>query len=315
MHRWDALMDGHLRDCETRGLAASTITTKRNELIRFGSWLRSRRPKVNLEKVDSDLIIKFLRTRSIAHAKATLSSLVTICRCMGEYLVEQNMWLKNPLRWIKGPKISSTSHLPRTVGPAQMKQIWEVAAAEPKHGSRHKYLAMLALLYGTGIRRGELSRLKLSDWDKETGVIRIDGQKSNRDRKVCVGEGMWRCIEAYLPYRHNLLERHGHLNEQSFFISKNGLPLKAEDMSACLKRLCEKAGVKAGMHKFRHSCASDLLAKGVAISDVQKILGHSTIGNTMRYAHIIDPEKVKAIAQHPINRFLQEVTEPIREAL
>jgi site-specific recombinase XerD len=315
MQRWDVLMDGHLRVCEARGLSPESIKTRRSELMRVGAWFRGQRPRVNLEKVDSDMLIRFLRSRSIGHAKSTVASLVTICRCMGEYLVEQNVWVKNPMRWIKGPKISSTSHLPRTVGPEQMKKIWDIAATEKKLESRHRNLAILALLYGTGIRRGELSRLKLSDWEKESGVLRIDGRKSNRDRKVCVGSGIWRCIEAYLPYRHNLLELHGRQNEDAFFINKHGEALKAGDMSANLKRLCKKAGVEASMHKFRHSCASDLIEKGVALPDVQKILGHSSLGNTMRYTHIVDPEKAKAIAKHPINKFLEVAAQSLKEAI
>jgi site-specific recombinase XerD len=74
---------------------------------------------------------------------------------------------------------------------------------------QHVAMAVLALLHGTGLRRGELERLDLEDWMREEGVLVIDGRKTGRERAVPVSEGMWRCVEAYLPRRHNLLEKVG----------------------------------------------------------------------------------------------------------
>ena len=316
MHRWDAQMAGLLNLCETRGLSVDTIKARRYELMKLGAWLRVRRPKVNLEKVDDALMVKYFQSRGVGRSKATLASVITICRNMGEYLVEQNIWLKNPLRWIRGPKICSTSRLPKVVGPAQMKQIWDAAVTNPMPSSRPKLVTMLALLYGTGIRRGELSRLRVADWDREKSTIRIDGQKTNRERVVCVGPGVWRCIEAYLPHRHNQLEKHGKLDQTSFFISRDGYALSAENMGTSIRALCQRAGVpEMSMHKFRHCCASDLLEKGVPLPDVQNILGHSHISNTTRYTHIVNPEKAKAMEKHPVNQFLRETEEQKTEAL
>jgi len=316
MRRWDALMDEHLQILETRGLAMETIKSRRYELMRCGAWLRSRRPRVNLENVDADLMLKYLRTRAVFRAKATISSTLTACKFMGDHLVEKNIWLNNPLRWVKGPKINSGARLPRTLRPMQLKKIWATAIQEPRHSIRCKWLAMLSLLYGTGIRRGELARLKVTDWDRENGVLNIDGRKTGRERKVCVGEGVWKCIEAYLPHRHNILEKHGRFDEESFFVNRDGGAIDAQCMSRSIHNLCKKAGAPIiSMHSFRHSCASDLLESGIALPEVQKILGHSSICNTMRYTHIVDPTKAEAVEKHPINVFLGGTKESLKEAI
>jgi site-specific recombinase XerD len=59
------------------------------------------------------------------------------------------------------------------------------------------------------------------------------------------------------------------------------------------------------MHQFRHTCASDLLARGVHLPEVQRILGHAAICSTMWYLSVSDESRKEAMAKHPINEFLE----------
>jgi integrase/recombinase XerC len=74
------------------------------------------------------------------------------------------------------------------------------------------------LLYGTGLRRGELERLDIEQFDRAEGLLRIDGGKSGRERCVPVSELVFRCLEAYWPERHNKLERSGGLSERALLV-------------------------------------------------------------------------------------------------
>jgi site-specific recombinase XerD len=127
MRRWDALVDSYIKECETRGLTAVSVDAKRRELDRCGTWLKHRRPRVNLEQMDSDLLIRYLRTRSVFRSKATVAAAVSKLRGMGEHLVGQGIWTKNPMRWIRGPKIDARMSLPRRIGKEDMKRMWEAA--------------------------------------------------------------------------------------------------------------------------------------------------------------------------------------------
>jgi site-specific recombinase XerD len=185
--------------------------------------------------------------------------------------------------------------------------MWREAANCHGEYSSHLWVTVLALLYGTGLRRGELSRLNIDSFDRNEGLLRIDGRKTGRERSVPLPEMVFQCLEAYLPLRHNQLERTGHCGEQALLVSRHGAPLSGLSISNGVHGISRRAQVPFNsLHQFRHSCASDLLEAGVHLAQVQNILGHSVIATTVRYVHIADPQRREAIALHPINDWLQE---------
>src|SRR5271170_6748040 len=92
MKRWDGHVDGYERWCESRGLSEATIRHRRDELDRWGCWLKRRRPKPNLEEVDGLMLIEYIQSRTHFHAKTTLSGVTSKMRCLGEYLVQEGVW-------------------------------------------------------------------------------------------------------------------------------------------------------------------------------------------------------------------------------
>ena len=116
MRRWDAALDGYLKECETRGLSKSTVTYRTVELERLGAWLKRRKPRPQLDAVDSDLLIGYLRQRTTFRSKSTICGITSALRNMGEYLLKEGLWIKNPLRWIRGPKLDGRMKIPRRIG-------------------------------------------------------------------------------------------------------------------------------------------------------------------------------------------------------
>jgi site-specific recombinase XerD len=305
MRRWDQLLDGYLAEYRARGLCAGSIERTTSVLERWGQWMRSRRPRPRLEQVDADLIVRFIQTRSSFRAKSTVYGTLSVMRGMGEYLVREGVWTSNPLRWMKGPKITPYSRLPRRLDRADMEALWHAAADTRGTYGPYLWLTVLALLYGTGLRRGELERLEVAGWDREEGLLRVDGRKTGHERQVPVPDLTRRCLEAYLPQRHNQLERAARLSERALLVGRDGRPLTPESISNGVRRLSQTAGVRlVSVHQFRHSCASDLLEAGVGLADVQRILGHQVIATTVRYTQIADPMRAAAVSRHPINDWL-----------
>lgn len=305
MHRWDRLLDGYMEECEQRGLSQNCLYTRRLELERAGCWLKRRRPRVKLEDVGSEWLVRFIAARTRFLAKATICSVVTDLRGMGDYLLRRGVWTQNPMRWIRGPKLGNRHRSPQRITRRHMKALWEAAEKRSNEFRRYEMLCMLSLLYGTGLRRGEIARLTLDSWDREAGVLLIDGRKTGQERKVPVGEGVWRCMEAYLPRRHNYLEGRRLLDEMALFLNKDGEPISKESVSNRVHLLAKNANVPlVTVHQFRHTCASDLLENGVPLPQVQRVLGHAAIESTMRYTHIADPQRRDAILRHPLNEFL-----------
>jgi site-specific recombinase XerD len=305
MKRWDGLVEGYIKSCETRGLSEATLTGVRNELERWGCWMKRRRPRPNLEEVDGLMLIDYIRSRTHFHAKTTVSSVTSKMRCMGEYLVQEGVWSKNPMRWVKGPRLDWRGRMPKRIGKEHLKKIWDATGQDRNGYQQYLSIAVLALLYGTGLRRGELERLDLEHWKREEGIIQIDGRKTGRERSVPVSEGIWRCLEAYLPLRQNLLEKRGACGEPALFLNRAGLRMSSQSLSLTVHRLAKRADVPlVSLHQFRHTCASDLLESGVSLPEVQQLLGHATVMTTTRYLQIADPERARAIKQHPLNDYL-----------
>ena len=307
MRRWDSLVDQYIAEVRTRGLSEATIKSYLWELQKVGNWLKRRKPKPNLENVDGELLIGYIRSRTAFHARATVAGVLTSLRMMGAFLVYKGIWQSNPMRWIKGPKLDPRMRLPRRIGRTQMEKIWNQIANVPQVSSRRRLLCLLSILYGTGLRRGELERLNIQDWNREEGTLTIDGHKTGRQRKVPVWEGIWGCVEGYLPHRHNTLEKLGRIEEKAFFVNRHGERLMGHSISKMIHRLARRADVPlVSVHQFRHSCASDLLESGVRLHEVKEFLGHAAIETTMRYTHVSGSQRSEAISKHPVNEFLSE---------
>lgn len=305
MRRWDRLVEGYLEECRARGVCEATVSHRASELARWGTWLKNRRPRPAIETIEPELITRYLKRRAHFRAKATVYGTLSTLRCFGDYLLREGSWRQNPLRWMKGPKVTPYQRLPRRIDRAHMQALWEAAAHTQGEYSRTLWVTVLALLYGTGLRRGELERLDLDAFDRSHATLKIDGRKSGRERCVPLSDLIERCLEAYAIARHNVLERTGKLGERALLVTRRGERLTAQAISNAIHTFAQRAGVPlVSVHQFRHSCASDLLEAGVHLAEVQRILGHSGIATTVRYAHIADPARRSAIARHPINDFL-----------
>lgn len=307
MRRWDRLVDRYIEEYyEAAGRSSGTIQNVRRELDRLGAWLKNRRPRPKLDDVDSFLLIRYLRSRTVCRSKSTLSAVMSKMRCFGGYLVHEGIWHSNPIRWMRGPKLYPNSRLPRRIKPQAMSELWETAATSRTGFHRTLWVTLLGVFYGTGARRGEIARLDLSHWDRESGFIMFDGRKTGRERRVPAPKLVWQCLESYLPQRQNHLESKGRTEETALFVNKHGFRLNANAISQGFKKLARRSGDESlTLHQLRHTCASDLLEDGARLVEVQRLLGHQSIGSTMRYLHIADPQLHEAVRVHPINEVLK----------
>jgi site-specific recombinase XerD len=258
-----------------------------------------------LEEVDSDLLIEYVRTRSAFHSKSTLSSVMSTLRGWGEFLTREGLWTTNPLRWMRGPKRPPHGGLPRRISADAVQDVFETATTSRYGYHRWAWMAVLGVVYGTGARRGEISRLDIADWNRDEGLLLIDGRKTGWERRVPVPELVWRCLEGYLPQRHNLLESVGRIEEPALFVNRFGRRMTGRMISEGIKSLARRSGHgNVTLHQFRHTCASDLLENGVHLAEVQQVLGHQSIETTVRYLHVADPQLHASIQCHPINAML-----------
>jgi len=315
MQRWDRLQERYLEEFRARGRSEASHRHVRRELERWGAWLKQRRPRVVLERVDPQLLVGYVAARANFRAKSTVSGVISKMRGFGDFLVRERVWDSNPLRWIRGPRVMPYGRMQRRLDRAHLEALWQAAAGVHGEHTRALWVAVLGLLYGTGLRRGELERLDIDQIDCAEGTIRIDGRKTGRERCVPLPELVRRCLDAYWPARHNLLEARGGLGERALLVGRNGRRLSGESISNGVRRLAERARIPyTSLHQFRHSCASDLLEAGTHLAEVQQILGHATVATTVIYTRIADPARRAAIARHPLNDWLTAAPRSTQEA-
>ena len=300
MKRWDGLKDRFMEVYEARGLASSTVQLMSYEWDKWGCFLKNRRPRPRLEDVTAKMITEYIGRRCQFLADGTQRSVMSRMRMIGESLVNENIWRMNFLRWMKAPKVDRRHRLPRRVDKSALVKIMEAAASGRFEYSRYLWPAVLGVFYGTGIRRSELSRLNISCWDSENGLLLVDGSKGRRERRVPLPPLAWQCLEAYLPRRQNILAARNIFQEQALFVTASGTRMKPSGLSRGMGNLTARAGVKATLHQLRHTCASELIADGAKLPHVQKLLGHKAITTTMLYLHIAGPELAEAMRRHPI---------------
>lgn len=310
MRRWDRLVERYIEEYQARGISRQTVEHVHARLVNWGAWLKLRKPRVAIEQIDAALITRYIASRASFRAKSTVYGALSTMRGFGDFLVREGLWSINPMRWMRGPKITPYSRLPQRIDWAHMHRMWSAAAGMHGAHSAHLWVTVLALLYGTGLRRGELSRLQLAHLDRAQGTLLIDGRKSGQQRLVPLPQMVQRCLDAYLPLRHNVLEQAGRVGESALLITRRGEGLRADGISMGVHRLARRAGIALhSLHQFRHTCASDLLQAGVHVADVQRILGHAGVATTVRYVHIADPQRRAAIALHPLNHWLAALPE------
>lgn len=305
MRRWDNLLEKFIQTLETRGLSKGFVEHNFRELQRFGNWLKRRKPCPELSKVDYSHVVAYLKSRSRFKAKSTICAVLTALKGMGNFLVDEKAWNVNPVKWLKGPKVEPRAKIPRRITQNSMEALLQQGAQSHVHYYRYLWCALLAVLYSTGLRRGELERLDLSDWNSQESTLQIDGRKTGVERVIPLGEAAWRCLEAYLPYRQIALEKSCCLDEPALFLNKHGKRLSGSGIGVALLKLAKKAEVPlVTLHQFRHTCASDLLESGIKLPMVQRFLGHACYQSTIRYLAISEPARWEAMKLHPINEIL-----------
>jgi len=143
--------------------------------------------------------------------------------------------------------------------------------------------AILMTLYSTGMRRSELTRLKIGDIDSKRMVIHILQGKGGKDRDVPLSSTLLGTLREY--YRcmkpHNYLFPSPHSCRKGLFISPRGV------FELC-RAAAKRAGIKKkiGPHTLRHSFATHLVEAGADLRTVQLLLGHSSLNHTMIYLHL-----------------------------
>lgn len=305
MRNWDTLLESYINVLSQRGLSKAYVSNVEKDLTSLGNFLRNVRPKVSLENVNSYHLLNFIQKRTSFKSKATTSGTISKVRCFGEHLVSKGVWTSNPIRWVQGPKLNNHRAISKSLNKEHIGKIYVECFKVPGTYSKFITPAIFSLLYSTGMRKGELIGLNIDCWNDKEKSIKITSTKTGTERIIPVQDLTANLIETYLSQRTQVLFKTKLEEEKALFITSSGQRLTGCTLHAKFKRLAEKAEIPMfSLHMLRHSCATDLIAAGVGIPQVQRILGHACMQSTFRYTHVSDPQRTEAIQKHPINEIL-----------
>lgn len=158
-------------------------------------------------------------------------------------------------------------------------------------------LALVDLLFATGMRVGEVSTLDIRDYFMREAVFRVQG-KGGRDRLAfVVDEQTVQIQRAHMEARARI-----GTNSPALFINTSGGRLSTQGITNVIARLRREARIRRHVtpHMLRHTVATLLLRNGVDIRVVQEFLGHASIATTQRYTHITKEHMVRVLRKrHP----------------
>jgi integrase/recombinase XerC len=164
--------------------------------------------------------------------------------------------------------------------------------APPKEDQRSTLLrtrdcALLEMLYGTGVRVGELASMDVAHVDFSESVVRVLG-KGGKERVVPLGKSAAESLEAYLPERLGLLAKARDADPDALWLSQRGRRLSIRQAQNIVRRHGTLGAGRGDLHPhaMRHTCATHLLDAGADLRSIQELLGHSSLSTTQRYTHV-----------------------------
>lgn len=289
-----------------RGAAQNTIDSYRRDLIDFQAFTLAR--KRQPENADDTLLRAYFKKLSGAGMAASTSARrLSTLRQFFRFLHAEGLRDDDPSSAIDSPQRGRP--LPKYLSEDEVERLLLAAQRWPgREGLR--LLAMLELLYATGLRVSELVGLPLLALSRDGQLLVVRG-KGGKERMVPFSEPARRAIDAYKGVRESFLPKgrkgDGARGQPWLFPSraKQGHLTRAR-FGQLMKELAVCSGIEPGRvspHVLRHSFASHMLAHGADLRSLQQMLGHADITTTQIYTHVLEERLLQLVKDaHPLAR-------------
>ena len=222
------------------------------------------------------------------------------------WLGRQGLVASNPVQDVRAPK--SGKPLPKALSVDQAVQLASFSSEVSNPWLEARDAAMVELLYGAGLRVGELTGLDAvaspgaRGWiDLQAAEAHVLGKGSKR-RSVPVGAKALEALQHWLVLRAQAPESARRATSDALFIGRNGTRLTAQSIWQRLRQRSLQAGLEVPVHPhmLRHSFASHVLQSSSDLRGVQELLGHASITTTQVYTRLDFQHLAKAYdAAHP----------------
>ncbi len=274
-----------------KGLSENSIENYIRDIRQFLNWFKG--DLKNLTKYDlydffSELFEK--KKYEISTYLRKISSLKNFVN----FLIDEKILVDNPFFGFELPK--RENKLPEVL---DVKDVFKIInSIEPTCPITIRDRAIIETLYATGIRVSELIEIKLNDFDRTGGIIKVTG-KGNKQRIVPLYLEALEILNLYLK---KVRPKFNKKEKNYLFLSKNGNKLTRQFIWQIIKKYANLSGISKEVypHLFRHSFATHLLEGGADLRTIQTFLGHSDITTTQIYTHVsVEKLKEEYFKYHP----------------
>ncbi|HWS44639.1 MAG TPA: tyrosine-type recombinase/integrase [Acidimicrobiia bacterium] len=226
--------------------------------------------------------LAYLQTRGFS--RASIARKAASVRAYVRHLRRRGTLTRDVGATVQAPK--GARRLPRMPRPREAAALLDLISAEAAdHEPRAlRDLAIVELLYGTGVRVSECCGLTLADLDVRRATVTVCG-KGAKVRRLPLGEPARRAVIEYLrDGRPHLLRGSGPVD--ALLLNARGRPMTPRDVRRVLDRHRLPDGRALHPHALRHAYATHLLEGGADLRAVQELLGHADVGSTQIYTHV-----------------------------
>ncbi|MBT7943144.1 MAG: site-specific tyrosine recombinase XerD [Alphaproteobacteria bacterium] len=284
------------------GAAQNTLVSYGRDLRHFSTFSQARHRAV--EDATQTIIRQYLKSLSEAGMSAgTSARRLSTLRQFFRFLYAERVRSDDPTAALDSPR--QGRRIPKFLSEMEVEALLLAAKERPgREGLR--LMALLEVLYATGLRVSELVGLPMSGLNRD-GLMLVVRGKGGKERMVPLSEPAFDAVQDYLLVRESFIPKKGAtavMRNQLFpSRSKEGHLTRAR-FAQMLKDLAVEAGLapnRVSPHVLRHSFASHLLANGADLRSLQQMLGHADIATTQIYTHVLDERLKSLVGQaHPL---------------
>jgi integrase/recombinase XerD len=263
-----------------------------------------------IDSIDKKILKEYIRVISQGSKPRTVKRKIATLKAFFNYLEFEDVITANPFWKIK-IKIKEGNQLPKTIAFSKIKSIFKHVYSIKNNTQRklsYSYrvavrdIAVLELLFSTGIRVAELCNLRKEHVDFLKGGVRVVG-KGNKERiiPICNSETLDAIKDYYKLFKGEII-KNGY-----FFINRLRTRLSEQSVRFMVRKHSQAIRIDENItpHMFRHSIATLLLESGVDIRYIQTFLGHSSITTTQIYVHVNEEAQRKILLEKHPRRFLK----------
>ncbi len=281
-----------------RNMSPNTVRSYQTDLEAYCGWMR--REGVIGQTVSHRQLRRYLAELNKAgYSTRTINRHLSAIRGLYRWLVGQERVSADAAAALASPKISKV--LPRTMSDADVLALVETCDEGTAEGIRDK--AFLELLYASGARVSEVSKLDVGDVDFPQAQVTLFG-KGSKERVVPLYPRALQALKTYLNEARPLLTARSKTSDRTpaLFVSTRGNRMSADALRTVFERHITQAGLEGGLtpHAMRHTYATELLSGGADLRSVQELLGHESLATTQIYTHLSIERLKEATRQaHP----------------